>query len=68
MGMVKIQIVGSFIQHQNKEFSALKRGHASAIADAIKFLAEDALPKAIKQDVELAKDGATPENGFGGID
>lgn len=64
MGMIKIKVEGSF-RRRSEVFSAMEHGHARAVADAIKWLAEEVLPEAIKQDHVLHEDGAKPERGFG---
>lgn len=64
MGMIHIETAGSF-PHRRKSFSALDHGHARAVADAIKWLSEEVLPEAIKQDHILHADQAKPEKGFG---
>ncbi len=64
MGLINIKTLGSFPQ-RDKSFSALEHGHARAVANAIKWLSEEVLPEAIKQDHVLHEDGAKPEHGFG---
>ena len=65
MGMVRIELVGSFSPQQSKAFSAMSYGHAAAIAEAIAWLSDECLPWAIKQDHELQAKGIEPEHGFG---
>lgn len=65
MGMIEISFKGSFGQYRKKTFSAMSGGHASAISELIKYLAEDELPKAIKNDHECHKDGIEPSDGYG---
>jgi hypothetical protein len=65
MGMIRILVEGSFDPHDDKIFSAMKEGHAKTVADAIKWLAEDVLPKAIQNDHKCQQDGEYPENRFG---
>ena len=65
MGVITIDIAGSFIQRPTKVFSAMRGGHAKAIADAIKFLSGEFLSNAIKQDHMLHENGDKPEIGFG---
>lgn len=67
MGMLTITLNGSFGAYRTKQFTAMKVGHAGAIAEAIKWLAEEELPKAIKNDHECQKDGIEPTDGFGGL-
>ena len=63
MGLLNIQTSGSF-KSNNKTFSAMKNGHAQAVAEAIKFLSEKVLPEAIAQDHELQSDNCYPGDGF----
>lgn len=65
MGMIRIQVVGSFRPLQDKSFSAMHGGHAEAVAEAIEWLSREILPKAIEQDHQLHEEGAKPEKGFG---
>ena len=59
MGMVKVQIRGSFGNKPDAEYSAMEGGHAFALARAIQYLA-DQLPFAIRLDHELARAGDKP--------
>lgn len=63
MGMIVIQTGGSFKFNQ-KQFSAMKNGHADAVAQAIEYLAKELLPAATAQDHKLHSEGAQPEDGF----
>lgn len=65
MGMIRILVVGSFAPHLEQDFSAMERGHAAAVAEAIAFLANVVMPKAIAQDHALQGDGHYPSKGFG---
>ena len=65
MGMIKIEIVGSFKPNDYQGFSASKHGHAEAVARAIAWLANDILPRAIENDHQCQKSGIYPESGFG---
>ena len=65
MGMIRIEVVGSFSPNRHAEFTALQTGHADAVAPAIEWLAGEVLPEAIRQDHRLQNDGDYPENGFG---
>ena len=65
MGMITISVSGSFVPKDAKTFSAMKSGHAKAVADAIKWLAEEVLPKAIINDHKCQKDGEFPTDKFG---
>lgn len=64
MGKIQITLSGSFGFRQ-EEFSAMDHGHARAVADAIRYLAQQELPEAISQDHKLHTEGASPEFGFG---
>ena len=66
MGMITIELSGSFKPYQVQRFSAQERGHAAAVSAAIEFLAGNVLPTAIKNDSECQKDGVFPTKGFGG--
>ena len=63
MGKINIQTVGSFGTN-NKSFSAMKNGHADAVAQAIEWLAAELLPKATADDHELHTEGEEPIDGF----
>jgi hypothetical protein len=65
MGIIQIEIVGSFTPHHSRQFSAMKGGHAQAVAEAIEFLSKEVLPRAIVQDHVLQAEGELPENRFG---
>ena len=62
MGMIKIQMFGSF-EHEEKTFSAMQYGHADAITQAIAYLVNK-LPWATGRDHELHEQGESPECGF----
>lgn len=64
MGMISIETAGSFPRH-TKRFSAMQHGHARAVADAIRWLSEEVLPAAIRQDHDLHAEGHAPERPFG---
>jgi hypothetical protein len=65
MGMVKIELVGSFGElNHHASFSAQESGHAVAIGKAIKHLA-GFLPQATKLDHKLQADRAFPDDNFG---
>ncbi len=66
MGMLTITLQGSFGNYRTKTFSAMKVGHAGAIAEALKYLAGEELPLAIRNDHECHKDGIEPSEGFAG--
>jgi hypothetical protein len=63
MGMIKVETSGSFPQ-RSRTFTANLHGHAHAVAEAMRWLAEEVLPAAIEQDHRLHDDGAKPKNGF----
>ena len=63
--MIKIQVQGSFKQQESKEFSAMRNGHASAVAAAIEWLSRQVLPNAIQLDHELHEQGDKPDGDFG---
>ena len=65
MGIININIQGSFRKKAEKQFSAMHGGHAQAVAEAIEYLSGELLPDAIDQDHQLHDDGARPEVGFG---
>lgn len=66
MGMITVTVQGSFGKNnQTRQFSAMKSGHAAAIADAISFLSGELLPDAISLDHQLANEGESPSEGFG---
>lgn len=64
MGMIRVDLAGSF-PRQTKTFSAMKSGHAKAVADVIAWLSNEVLPQAIQQDHRLQFEGAYPEDRFG---
>lgn len=63
MGQLRIEMWGSFPQQQ-KTFSAMERGHAHAVSQAIEFLSSEVLPEAIERDHRLHDEGAKPAQGF----
>lgn len=63
MGVLTITTDGSF-PHRHKTFGAIDRGHAHAVAQAIRYLSEEVLPDAIAQDHRLHDEGARPREGF----
>jgi hypothetical protein len=64
MGMIYIEVKGSFRKKGHVAFSAMRHGHARCVTDAIAFLTE-LLPDAIRHDHELHDDGHTPDGPFG---
>ena len=64
MGMIAIEVGGSF-RAKRKFFSAIKHGHADAVAQAIEWLSSELLPEAITQDHNLHQQGEEPDEGFG---
>ena len=59
MGMVNVQIRGSFGNKPDGQFSAMEGGHALALSRAINFLIAH-MPDAIALDHELARAGDKP--------
>ena len=65
MGLIRIQVVGSFgDKNGTKEFTALTHGHAHAVADALKYLSSKLLPHAVNIDHKLQDEGFKPSEGF----
>ena len=62
MGMIKIEISGSFKRKNIVSFSAMRSGHAVAIHNAVMFLKNIHLPRAIEQDKEMRAEGQAPED------
>jgi hypothetical protein len=67
MGQITVGLRGSFGNARIKTFSAMSGGHAHAVGEAIRYLAEVELPLAIKNDHECQRDGVEPELGFGNL-
>ena len=65
MGIININIQGSFSLTGSRQFSAMHGGHAQAVAEAIEFLSSELLPTAIEQDHSLHTQGDRPTIGFG---
>ena len=65
MGVIRIEVQGSFTDRPTKTFTAMHGGHAQAIAEAIEFLSGKFLSNAIKQDHMLHEQGDKPSIGFG---
>ena len=65
MGKIDIKLLGSFKPGASRGFSALRFGHAAAVAEAIEWLSSEVLPNAIKQDHELHERDEKPDKGFG---
>jgi len=63
MGTIIVQFNGTF-QRKGKTFTALTHGHAQAVSEVIKYLAEEVLPEAIASDHKLHSEGYFPEHGF----
>ena len=63
MGTLTITTNGSF-GFKQKTFSAMKNGHADAVAQAIEWLASEALPTSTALDHDLHEDGCKPNEGF----
>lgn len=70
MGSIQIHIAGSFLTpeagllQERKTISAMDHGHAQAVAEAITFLSEEVLPRAIALDHMLHENGEKPRGGF----
>ena len=65
MGMIQISVQGSFgRKNGSKTFSAMKHGHADAVAQAIEYLSKELLPFATALDHQLHTEGASPNKGF----
>lgn len=67
MGMITIEVAGSFKPNKRLTFSAIKYGHASAVANAIQFLSEEVLPRAIENDHRCHATGCEPEVSWGNL-
>lgn len=65
MGMLTINLQGSF-GNASAKFSAMDKGHAAAVAEAIDYLAKVELPKAIANDHRCHAEGIEPAQGFAG--
>ena len=65
MGVIRIDVQGSFADRPTKTFTAMHGGHAQAVAEAIEFLSGEFLSNAIKQDHMLHEQGDKPLVGFG---
>ncbi len=63
MGMITVITNGSF-KKIHESFTTQTHGHAHAIAELIKYLAEEVLPEAINQDHRLRNEDAYPEHTF----
>lgn len=66
MGMLQITLSGSF-GHASAQFSAMDKGHAAAIAEAIEYLVKVEMPKAIRNDHQCHAEGLEPGQGFAGL-
>ena len=69
MGMITVNLAGSFSKPSgfpvaSNQFSAMKHGHADAVARAIEYLAKDVLPAAIALDHKLQAENCAPDEGF----
>ncbi len=65
MGMIRIDVAGSFgRKNGSKQFSAMKNGHADAVAQAIEYLSSNLLPYATALDHQLHDEGEKPSDGF----
>jgi hypothetical protein len=65
MGQISINVAGSFgRKNGSKTFSAMKHGHADAVAQAIEYLSKELLPFATALDHKLHSEGDKPNKGF----
>lgn len=64
MGQIDVTIAGSFGPRKSKSFSAMKKGHAHAVAEVIAWLSTEVLPDAIANDHDCHTEGAKPSDGF----
>ena len=64
MGLINIEVAGSFSKREFKTFKAIESGHADCVAQAIQYLAEVQLPAAIALDHQLHTEGEKPALGF----
>jgi len=65
VGQITITIAGSFgRKNGSRSFSAMKNGHADAVAQAIEYLASDVLPFSTALDHDLHTGGDQPADGF----
>lgn len=67
MGMIRITTWGSF-KSDDRQFAAQASGHAVAIEDAIRYLRDERLPEAIRQDKFLRARGQAPNDNFAEAD
>lgn len=65
MGMIRIEVAGSFLPNCTRSFSAMEHGHADAVAQAIEWLSSNVLPRAIRRDHDLQEKGGKPFGPFG---
>lgn len=61
MGIIRIETSGSF-PGRNETFRAQTNGHAQAVAEAIRWLADEVLPEAIEHDHGLHDRGVRPDD------
>ena len=65
MGQITISITGSFGRKNGyRTFSAMKNGHADAVAQAIEYLAAEVLPFSTALDHQIHGEGEQPMDGF----
>lgn len=69
MGYIAIKVGGSFVgkfglDSVTEDFSALKHGHADAVARAIEYLSSVVLPRATALDHQLHDQGSSPQDGY----
>lgn len=64
MGILKIEVSGSFPITLAKAFMAQEAGHAVAVDNAIRYLQGTVLPASILNDKSCRQDGIVPNDGF----
>lgn len=67
MGTITVILDGSFGRRRERQFSAMQHGHAAAVGEALRYLAETELPEAIRNDHRAARDRSEPAEGFAGM-
>ena len=68
MGVIKIEVRGSFLESSvcefDREFCAEDNGHADTVARAIEYLSGTVLPRATALDHRLHDGGSKPKQGW----
>ena len=65
MGQITIIMNGSF-GHRQMDFSAMEKGHAAAVGEAIQYLSRAELFRAIELDHKCHSEGIQPKMGYAG--